>query len=450
MRSLDPSRPFSRAYGLTRGRRNPLLTLLADGRPGVVAVLSPSAMWQDSVRTVPVGPGDPVRVIDSAVPGRPGWLGADAAHRPIAVSAPATGVRNFAAGAAAVTNPVFWPNGTFLGAQVQVVGAGIIDGEYFADVRMSGTPSNNENRAAYMAAAFAVPTSAGQDWSALARISLVGGSTANFSSVRLGIREEPGVGTSNGPSIVPSSSEQTLTVSRTVASGSSVYVWVQAIYTPNAPIDITIRIRGLRLERGTQFGAYQANFSPFHITEAGARQCWGVRWDGVDDRLVGTADLDLSAQTRVTLMAGLEKRSDTNSFTALSHGDANAGGLELEKAAGVAQWSGATRSPGILRLGQLGVAAPDTAVVALTADRTLGELRFDYRGLALPAGTVNTLAGALPSPFRSAPVAIGARSTGANPFPGTLWGGLVVAPMTDAERIEIAAELAARTPGIAP
>jgi hypothetical protein len=187
----------------------------------------------------------------------------------------------------------------------------------------------------------------------------------------------------------------------------------------------------------------QVRASATDITEAGQPDCYGVRWDGFDDRMATAASVDMSAQSRVSLVAGLRKRSDVNAFSAVSHGGAGNGSVEIDKVAANAQWSGRTRHAWTTyRLTRLAAPAPDVAVLAFTADRAAGRLTLDYNGQPLDPLNVP-----LASPFLSTPVAIGARPDGSNAMAGDFFG-LVMAAMSDAERSSIATAVAANTPEV--
>jgi hypothetical protein len=181
-------------------------------------------------------------------------------------------------------------------------------------------------------------------------------------------------------------------------------------------------------------GTYVVQEGPY------GRPCYGVEWDGLDDRMASALPVDFSGASRVTLMTGLTKRLDTNAFSAISHGGTAAGGLEIDKAGSNAQWSGSARNPGLLRVTKVGVPAPDTAILTFTADRGAGRLSLDYNGVEASALDV-----ALPTAFLSAPVSIGARASGTNAFPGTFWG-IVAAPLSPAEIAVIGPSFALNTP----
>jgi hypothetical protein len=96
----------------------------------------------------------------------------------------------------------------------------------------------------------------------------------------------------------------------------------------NSP-DITFK--RLQFEIGTTRSAYQNVTTAFDVTEAGQRDCYGVRADGIDDGYSTAGNVDFSATDAVTIFAAMRKVGTTSAtFCELSaQADINNGAFYL-------------------------------------------------------------------------------------------------------------------------
>jgi len=94
--------------------------------------------------------------------------------------------------------------------------------------------------------------------------------------------------------------------------GTGVNDIVSLTFTPSAG-SLTLTVSGTvndaQLNTGATRGAYQNVVSAFDITEAGQRDCYGVRADGTDD-FYTTASTDFTGTDKVTVFAAVRKLSD--------------------------------------------------------------------------------------------------------------------------------------------
>lgn len=176
--------------------------------------------------------------------------------------------------------------------------------------------------------------------------------------------------------------------------------------------------------------AEQVRASDFDITEVGVDPLWYLRGSLGGKVLVSGTALDFSGEEVASIVIGLEKFTDTDSFTAFAHGAPDDGGIEVWKAGGFAEWSVSTWESGSRRsLTRSGVPAPDRAVIGAVVDRTGDIVRLRYNGVEVtPSST--TLTG----PLRDAVVSILGRADGSQPFAGDYFGDVYRAgAFTDAE-----------------
>jgi hypothetical protein len=78
----------------------------------------------------------------------------------------------------------------------------------------------------------------------------------------------------------------------------------------NSDNEIDILMSRAQLELGSTATAYQRVTTAFDVTEAGQRDCYGVRGDGIDDGYATAGNVDFTGTNRVTVFAALRKRSD--------------------------------------------------------------------------------------------------------------------------------------------
>ena len=89
--------------------------------------------------------------------------------------------------------------------------------------------------------------------------------------------------------------------------------WTLNLLIGNGTGDVTtadVEIWEPQLETGSTATAYQRVTTAFDVTEAGQRDCYGVRTDGTDDWYQTAGNVDFSGTDKVTVFAALRKRSD--------------------------------------------------------------------------------------------------------------------------------------------
>lgn len=166
---------------------------------------------------------------------------------------------------------------------------------------------------------------------------------------------------------------------------------------------------------------------------------YALSFDGLDDRMSSAAAIDFSGQSRLSIVAGLRKRSDTDGFVAAAHGGVAPGRVSIVKDPTFDRWTGRFFGP-LANVNVLARPAPDAAVIGYSVDRAAGTHDIEYNGAPATSAAL-----ASPAPFQNGAIRIGAEATGASPFPGEVFG-IVAMPMTAAERAAITAALAVNTP----
>jgi hypothetical protein len=83
-----------------------------------------------------------------------------------------------------------------------------------------------------------------------------------------------------------------------------------------------IVFRNFQVEIGSDRTAYQRVTTAFDVTESGQRDCFGVRFDGVDD-FAQTGNTNLSNSPNATVFLAVRKRSDTTLASIISHNSGN-------------------------------------------------------------------------------------------------------------------------------
>lgn len=86
---------------------------------------------------------------------------------------------------------------------------------------------------------------------------------------------------------------------------------------------------GAQLELGSTATAYQRVTTAYDVTEAGVQSCHYVQYDGSDDGMV-TNSIDFTATDKMSVFAGVWKRSDASRGTVLSIGTTFTNGMRLE------------------------------------------------------------------------------------------------------------------------
>jgi hypothetical protein len=74
---------------------------------------------------------------------------------------------------------------------------------------------------------------------------------------------------------------------------------------------VSATFRQPQIDAGTTRTAYQRVTTAFDVTEAGQRDCYGVRTDGIDDRYATANAVNLSTTGQVTVWCALRSRTST-------------------------------------------------------------------------------------------------------------------------------------------
>jgi hypothetical protein len=144
-------------------------------------------------------------------------------------------------------------------ALTEVVGTGTENGIAYVDVRYTGTTSTNATGAILAELGNQISAASGQVWTHTSFVKLVGGSTANLTSIDMSILERDSGGTllaATNTSITPTGAAlntQRFTATRTLNNASTAFVQPRIAFVPAAfpvAIDITLRIGLPQLELG--------------------------------------------------------------------------------------------------------------------------------------------------------------------------------------------------------
>lgn len=178
---------------------------------------------------------------------------------------------------------------------------------------------------------------------------------------------------------------------------------------------LTVDIRFPQLEEGSTATTYQKVTSQYDVTEAGKRDLWYLRPDGVDDYMY-VPSLDMSASDKVTVWAAVHKESDAASATVceLSSNLGINNGSFLVAAPGNAgldryQWGSKGTTQAVINA--IGFVAPTTNVLTGVGDISGDEatLRVDGTQAATSSADQGT------GNYGTYPLYIGARG-GSNRF----------------------------------
>lgn len=416
MRTLDLSRPFAKAYGLSRGRiyLPAAIKSVAQWRePGV------GYSFADTAGTTPAVFGAEVARDNDRRGARWGHdVQATLAARPLFGRRPRGGVRNRATGAAAFGNSTYWVS-PFVnrGVTATIIDQGVEDGEDYCVIRFTGEATLGNNSVGYEATPTRLNCISGDQFHGSARLQVVAGDTTPVLAMRVQLVQRSTIVAADGATIKTTTEGLSQTTLAATDTGT-VEMGLNVVWATGVPIDVTYRFRGIQFDRGTSRTAYQSNFGPLDITETGQPDVCRFRGSLGGKVLASHAALDLSGSDKASVVICLEKLSDVDGFSAFSHGGPANGGLEIEKAASVAQWSAATWTGGsIRRTSRLGAPAPDLAVLGAVLDRAGGMLRLRYNGEDLTPLDIGAT-----SPLANVATAVMARADGSRPFAGDYYG----------------------------
>lgn len=147
------------------------------------------------------------------------------------------------------TLPNHWGSFATSGLTIAVDGSGVQSGINYIDLKISGTSNNTFLVLAFDTAA--ASASAGQTWTESFWCSLVGGSTANISSINVNLRQTGGAGNTFDSAFTPTSTFTRFINSGTLTTGATgVYGALAMFFGSGVVIDFTLRIGLPQLELG--------------------------------------------------------------------------------------------------------------------------------------------------------------------------------------------------------
>ena len=435
MRMLDVTRPFSRGYGLSRGRIH-----LPAGIADVAQWREPGLgySFSDLGGTVDAVPGGTVaRCADrrGAVWGHD--LQATVAARPVVGRRPRGGVRNLIyLASTAQTSEDFgaWAINAALSTREQVAGKGAFaQGWRYRDIVATDNPMLSLNvtpgittgrhvQSVFFSYDHDQPPSNG-----VSLFSLQGGSPNRSAAVRITWNPD---GTVASAAAASGATEavglddlgdglyRAWARADLVANGAFIhYIW-PASFVGGGTSTGGIIVYAAQIERSdTGPSPYQRVTSPFDITELGVPDVWYYQGSLGGRCLVSDAPLDISGAGKASLVICLEKLTESG-FSAFSHGGNALGAFEIEKPAGATRWSTtAVTAAGLVRVDRMNAFAPDLAVLSAVLDRDAGLLRLRYNGQEVdPVALTGT------SPIPVALTSVLARANGSRPFEGNYYG----------------------------
>lgn len=278
-------------------------------------------LYQDSAGTVPVtSAGQPVgRVVDKTGNGNDA-IQPQNAKRPVYSIRPNVGVRNLARGSGAFTNTAYWPSSsTSNGITSTNLGNGIdSDGIPYVDIRYAGTPTGTSHTTAYSIASGNNPASAGDIWTVHGYAQIIAGSLTGVTRPILSTSEQTApnttiVSTNSADSpVVGGPAVRLVATSVPYTSGNQVGVRVTLAFTGTVPIDITIRWKGIQLEKGNNPTAWQQSLGLYETYEANTYSIAGVTTDGFGDSLYSVSNVNFSSTGNIGVVTNAIKNNDTD------------------------------------------------------------------------------------------------------------------------------------------
>jgi hypothetical protein len=293
-----------------------LNSIFANNEPGFLTTISPEFCFADTAGTTPATIGGTVAYVADRSGNGNHWTQATSASRPILGRKPVGGIRNRATGAAAVTNTTYWPTpATSNGVTRTLVATGVDGGEYWVEYRFQGTPTISSNFLGYASLLSRTPAAIGQTWTGSARLQVVAGDASSINVMRIQIFEETApstvLGITSGDGVPTDGTENLAIASRTLTAGDQVRVGASILFNTGAAVDVTVRVRGLQFEQAATRSAYQANFGPFDITEAGkANRHYLYGGGSADPRWMITPTITPGTD-KAQVFAGVRKLSDS-------------------------------------------------------------------------------------------------------------------------------------------
>jgi hypothetical protein len=175
------------------------------------------------------------------------------------------------------TLPTYWTVNSSDGLTTNVVATGVNNGQNTVDLQFVGTTTGSAYQLFYEGSSSYIAATYGQTWSHSVSLAIVGGSTANISSIQIGQNENNSSGSYINGYTTPvtlTSSLQRFQYSRTLPTPTTAYL--QPLFQINAPsssaINITIRIGWPQLENNTLINSSVATGAQT-ITNSGTSGC---------------------------------------------------------------------------------------------------------------------------------------------------------------------------------
>lgn len=303
----------------------------------------------------------------------------------------------------------------------EIVGFGTEDGIDYIDVRYSGTTNATNGITIAAEPSTGIAATLGQTWTASFFCTLVGGSTANISSVRVEIAERDSGGSalvSGLQSFTPTAgalrlARQTLTY--TTANASVAFV-VPRISTGNltnaAPVDITLRIGWPQMELGAHAS------SPIRTTTVAVTRAADV------PRLALNSNLqNLAAYTLMATGIPATPTTYGTAQVAASLDDSSVNNrLQARREATTGAYGAASVAGGVTALNNV---TSGTWAVDTLGRIIMSSVASDQVGYREGGTQMGTATGSHPATINS--MTVGARADGAQQFNGwirdiTVWG----------------------------
>ncbi|MBM1817148.1 hypothetical protein [Pseudosulfitobacter pseudonitzschiae] len=228
---------------------------------------------------------------------------------------------------------------------------------------------------------------------------------------------------------------------------------VSLTFTPTAgtlTLTVSGTVNDAQLELGDTVTGIQTVTNRYDVTEAGQRDCVGLFYGGVSDpRWSVTPSIDFTGTDKMTVVAGVTKLSDAAQGMLIELGiGANSGRFDIQAppAAATAGYSAASRGTNnSSAIVSEGYPAPTTNVLSSQADIPANSVALRVNGVQVATSGTDQGTGN----YGNYPIATGARSSGALPAHGYIWGSVVVGKTLDpATLAKVETLIAANTPGV--
>ncbi len=341
---------------------------------------------------------------------------------------PAIGLRNVAQGSADVGNITYWPTTVLSnGVTATKIASGFdTDGLPYVDVRYQGTSTATFHASVYQTAQSRSTAAVGQTFTASVFFQRIAGTATNLGGITVIIAEEtaPSTYINQTPSSGALSTTETLvSVSRTLVSGNQVRTFFVLDFTSGVAIDVTYRIKGLQLERGSSRTAYQFNYNRFNVTQPPFAQSHYLFFDGVDDFLV--TPTITPGTDKVQIFAGVRKLTDLFNSVIVEHSssiNSNNGTFLIAQISGsTSSWQFLSKGTNIAGVGGGASLSPELNVLT-----GLGNISGDTTTLRRNSSLVQTTsADQGPGNYLAYPIYVGRRGSGGLQFNGNLYSLIV-------------------------